>query len=122
GARSSRSSHVWYRLLESLVIDAQFREPPAAYRPVAMWFVNGRLDINEVRRQIGAMAAGGLGGIQVAARTGLETPYLSEAWFDLVRLVLDEAGRHGVAVWLADEYPYPSGVSGGEVVLRHPED
>ncbi len=86
-----------------------------------MWFLNGRVDADEVRRQVGAMAAGGIGGIQVAARTGLEIPYLSERWFDLVRLIQDEARRYGVAVWLADEYPYPSGVSGGEVVLRHPE-
>ena len=64
------------------------------------------------------MAAGGVGGIQVAARTGLELPYLSEGWFELVELVLEEARRHGLAVWLADEYPYPSGTSGGEVVLR----
>ena len=63
----------------------------------------------------------GLGGIQVAARTRLETPYLSERWFEVVELILDEVQRYGIAVWLADEYPYPSGVSGGEVVLRHPE-
>ena len=103
------------------MIEAQFREPPATYRPVAMWFMNGRLELGEVRRQIGAMAAGGIGGIQVAARTGLEIPYLSERWFEVVELILDEAPRYGIGVWLADEYPYPSGVSGGEVVLRHPE-
>jgi hypothetical protein len=100
---------------------SEFHDPSAEYRPVAMWFMNGRLVENEVRRQVGAMAAAGIGGIQIAARTGLETPYLSESWFELIRLVLDEARKHGVAVWLADEYPYPSGVSGGEVVLRHPE-
>jgi hypothetical protein len=86
-----------------------------------MWFLNSRIDEDEVRRQVAAMAAGGIGGIQVAARTGLETPYLSEQWFKLVELIFDTAREHGLAVWLADEYPYPSGASGGEVVLRHPE-
>jgi hypothetical protein len=90
-------------------------------RPVAMWFLNGRLEDDELRRQVGEMAASGLGGVQVAARTGLETPYLSERWFDTIRLILSESSRHAMDVWLADEYPYPSGVSGGEVILRHPE-
>lgn len=104
------------------IVDAeQFRHPPAEYRPVAMWFLNGDLAEGELRRQIRAMAEGGVGGIQVAARTGLTTPYLSERWFALVGLILAEARRHGLDVWLADEYPYPSGASGGEVVLRHPE-
>ena len=66
------------------MIEAELREPAAGYRPVAMWFLNGRIEPDEVRRQVAAMAAGGIGGIQVAARTGLETPYLSERWFELV--------------------------------------
>jgi hypothetical protein len=98
-----------------------FRAPPAEMRPVAMWFLNGPLDDDQLRRQIGEMAGGGIGGVQVAARTGLETPYLSERWFEIIRLIIDESNRHGMAVWLADEYPYPSGVSGGEVILRHAE-
>src|SRR3982074_1162735 len=101
--------------LSSRMNKAEFKRPPAEDGPVAMWFLNGRIEEDEVRRQIGAMAAGGVGGIQVAARTGLETPYLSERWFQLVELVLDETQRYGIKVWLADEYPYPSGVSGGEV-------
>jgi hypothetical protein len=103
------------------VDDLLFAKPPADMRPVAMWFLNGKLEDDELRRQIREMASGGIGGVQIAARTGLETAYLSERWFDIVRLTLEEAGRHGMAVWLADEYPYPSGTSGGEVILRHPE-
>jgi hypothetical protein len=86
-----------------------------------MWFLNSQLEDDELRRQLGEMAAGGIGGVQVAARTGLEVPYLSERWFDIVRLILSEASRYGMAVWLADECPYPSGASGGELILRHPE-
>jgi hypothetical protein len=100
---------------------ALFQEPPAEYGPVAMWFLNTHLDDAELRRQIGAMATAGVGGIQVAARTGLQTPYLSERWFEVIRLIQDAAAEHGMLVWLADEYPYPSGASGGGVVLRHPE-
>jgi hypothetical protein len=99
----------------------QLRALPAAYRPVAMWFLNGDLAEDEVARQVAAMAAGGVGGVQIAARTGLAVPYLSQRWFDLVARIIDEAARHNLDVWIADEYPYPSGAAGGEVILRHPE-
>src|SRR5918912_4320164 len=100
-----------------MVDEAAFRSPPAEDGPLAMWFLNGRLADDELRRQIGAMAAGRVGGVQVAARTGLETPYLSERWSEIVELIQDAAEQHGLGVWLADEYPYPSGPAGGEVVL-----
>jgi hypothetical protein len=98
-----------------------FRQPPAEYRPLAMWFLNGHLQPDEVCRQVAAMAAAGVGSIQVAARTGLETPYLSDGWLALVDSIIVDSARHGMQVWLADEYPYPSGAAGGEVVLRHAE-
>ncbi|MFI5267001.1 MAG: glycosyl hydrolase, partial [Chloroflexota bacterium] len=101
--------------------DALFSFPPREFRPVPMWFWNGDIDEEEIRRQVRAFAEGGLGGFQIAARTGLSTPYLSQRWFDLVDLAAQEAAPHGLQVWLADEYPYPSGAAGGELTLRHPE-
>jgi hypothetical protein len=48
-------------------------------------------------------------------------PYLSDAWFEKVRYAVEAASRHGLSVWLYDEYPYPSGIAGGEVILEHPD-
>ncbi|HVB97339.1 MAG TPA: glycosyl hydrolase, partial [Chloroflexota bacterium] len=99
----------------------QLVSPSSEYRPIPIWFWNGDLDEEELCRQVRTMAEGGLGGFQIAARTGLSTPYLSSRWFGCVEAVTREAQRHGLQVWLADEYPYPSGASGGELTLRHPE-
>ncbi|MEI7025149.1 glycosyl hydrolase [Paenibacillus sp. y28] len=63
----------------------------------------------------------GVGGFFLCPRQGLTVPYLSEVWFDKVRVALDEARENGMDVWLYDEYPYPSGIAGGEVTLLHPE-
>lgn len=101
--------------------DTHFASPPREFRPVPIWFWNGDLDEEEIRRQVRAFADGGLGGFQIAARTGLSTPYLSQRWFALVELASREAAVHGLQVWLADEYPYPSGAAGGELTLRHPQ-
>lgn len=85
------------------------------------WFWNDRLDENEVRRQIREMAAQGVKGFYIHSRQGLQQPYLSEAFFHMVDAAVDEAKKHGLTVHLYDEYPYPSGIAGGEVVLGSPE-
>src|SRR5262249_58014161 len=84
----------------AMVDAAQLKEPAAGYRPVAMWCWDADVTEEEVRRQVKAMAAGGVGGVQIAARTGRASPYLSERWFELVALAIDEARDHSLDVWL----------------------
>lgn len=100
---------------------AAFRQPPTEYRIHPFWFWNGDMEDEQIEAQIGEMAAQGVGGFFVCARQGLKVPYLSEAWFAKVRVAVEAAAKRGMHVWLYDEYPYPSGIAGGEVTLMHPE-
>lgn len=99
----------------------QFENPPAEYRIKPFWFWNGEMTKEEIRRQIKEMADKGLGGMFICARQGMDVPYLSKEWFDLTVYACDAAREFGLEAWLYDEYPYPSGMSGGEVLLEHPE-
>lgn len=85
------------------------------------WFWNGDMQDEEVARQIREMADKGIKGFFIHPRQGLTVPYLSEEWFRKVGIAVEEAKKHNLEVWLYDEYPYPSGVSGGQVILDHPE-
>lgn len=96
-------------------------DPPVRNRIRPFWFWNGEMNEAEIARQIRAMAEQGLGGAFVCARQGLKIPYLSETWLDRVDFARRCAQEHGLELWLYDEYPYPSGMAGGEVLLRHPE-
>ncbi|NHN33630.1 glycosyl hydrolase [Paenibacillus agricola] len=98
-----------------------FRNPPVEFRVLPFWFWNGDLQEAEIVRQIDEMADKGLGGFFICARQGITVPYLSQQWFDRVRTAIGAAERRGLQVWLYDEYPYPSGIAGGEVTLEHPE-
>ncbi|WP_312427696.1 glycosyl hydrolase [Lacrimispora sp.] len=98
-----------------------FQNPPAEYRVKPFWFWNGEITKEEVARQIREMSEKGLGGVFICARQGMTLPYLSKEWFDMVDYACEEAKRYGLEAWLYDEYPYPSGMSGGEVLLEHPE-
>lgn len=85
------------------------------------WFWNDRLSAEEIRWQIQAMAAQGIRGFFIHSRQGLQQPYLSTAFFDMVDVALAAAEEYGLAVHLYDEYPYPSGIAGGEVILGQPQ-
>lgn len=85
------------------------------------WFWNGEMDHSEIVRQIREMAEQGIKGFLIHPRQGMELPYLTEEYFDRVKTAVAEAKKHGMEVWLYDEYPYPSGVSAGQVMLDHPE-
>lgn len=91
---------------------------PAGFYP--FWFWNDRIEMGEIRWQVQQMAAQGIKGFYIHPRQGLGQPYLSDAFFEMVAAAVDEARAQGLSVHLYDEYPYPSGAAGGEVVLGNP--
>jgi len=91
----------------------EFPHPPAKYRGKPFWAWNGRLEPEELRRQVRIMKRMGFGGFFMHSRVGLETPYLSDEWFECVEACIDEAENTGLEAWLYDEDRWPSGSAGG---------
>lgn len=94
---------------------------PIAYGFYPFWFWNGDMTESEIRWQIKEMADKGIRGFFIHSRQGLKRPYLSESFFQMVRVAVDAAEEMGMIVHLYDEYPYPSGIAGGEVTLGKPQ-
>lgn len=94
---------------------AEFQSPPALYRAKPFWAWNGKLETDELRRQIRLLRRMGFGGFFMHARVGLDTAYLSPEWFDSVATCVDEAKKIGLEAWLYDEDRWPSGAAGGLV-------
>jgi len=101
--------------------EQNFKDPAVKYRIIPFWFWNGPMLESEIAFQIAQMATKGVGGFFICARQGLEIPYLSDSWFERVAFAVEKAAEYGLEAWLYDEYPYPSGMSGGEVILQHPD-
>ncbi len=85
------------------------------YGPVPFWSWNNEIEPKEAIRQIREMKKMGLGGFIIHARQGLKTPYLSDAWYDAVTACIEEAEKLEMAVWIYDEFGYPSGFIGGKL-------
>ncbi len=66
-----------------------FSTPGSAYRGKPFWAWNGTLTPDELRIQIRHMHHMGLGGFFMHSRVGLNTPYLSEEWFECVNACIE---------------------------------
>ncbi len=99
-----------------------FRQPPNQYRPFPFWFLNDDLDEDHIRFALDEFAKENkYGGVVAHPRTGLEVPYLSEAFFQKIEFIVEECKKRDLFVYLYDEYNWPSGVVGGQLLREHPE-
>ena len=87
----------------------QFKDPDRRYSIRPFWFWNGRLGGQELRRQIKQMVDHGVYGAYAHNRDGLETPYLSDAWWEVVGEALKAAREYGFSLCMVDEFEWPSG-------------
>lgn len=92
-----------------------FKNVPLNYRPIPFWSWNEKLNPEETARQVRLMYDAGIGGFFMHARGGLETPYLSEEWFDNVEAAIAQAEKLGMRPWAYDENGWPSGFGDGIV-------
>jgi len=97
-----------------------FSDPGSEFRGAPFWAWNGKLEPEELRRQIRIMNRMGLGGFFMHSRVGLDTAYLSEDWFECVEACIDEAKKLKMRAWLYDEDRWPSGAAGG-LVTKNPK-
>lgn len=94
---------------------ALFENPPSEYRGTPFWSWNCRVTKELITEQLENFRKMGFGGAHLHPRTGLDVPYLSEEYFDLIRFAGEECKRLGLLCWLYDEDRYPSGAAGGLV-------
>ncbi|MBQ1368810.1 MAG: hypothetical protein IIY45_12105, partial [Firmicutes bacterium] len=106
---------------ESSLSPELFKYPGSEYRGTPFWAWNGKLEKEELKRQIEIFQQMGFGGFHMHVRTGLETEYLSEEYMEDIRFCIEEAKKRGMIAYLYDEDRWPSGSCGGQVTMNHPE-
>jgi hypothetical protein len=71
----------------------ELKNPGSLYRGAPFWAWNGKLETEELRRQIRIMKEMGLVDISCTQGVGLDTPYLSEEWFECINACADEGEK-----------------------------
>jgi hypothetical protein len=100
---------------------SSFGAPPPEYSPTLWWGWDGPITEEVIARDLDEINARGIRCVTIEAGYGMSAPYLSPAWFELVRLAVDHARRRGMRVYLVDEGKYPSGFAGGKFTAERPD-
>ncbi len=98
-----------------------FAQPNRDYSTGPLWTWNDMLTEEQIRSTLQDLAGQHVKQVWVHPRPGLMTPYLSDDWFRLWKVALDEAEKLDMNVWIYDENSYPSGFAGGFVPEALPD-
>jgi len=107
--------------LSSADFFAALAEPPDTYRPVPWLAWTGDLDWPVLRGQLADMLDKGIREFFLFPIYGMELPYMSAVYWERVGETLAFCRDNGMKCWIYDEYNWPSGICGGQVLRDHPE-
>ena len=112
----------------------RFENPPAEYRPMPLWHLNGHLTEDAIRRQIvEAKEKSGFGGMTVLPVSpmghwydghlcpGMTPEYLSDEYFRLYGKMLEVSAETGQQIILYDDIDFPTGSAGGRLLREYPQ-
>ena len=92
------------------------KENSISYGSIPFWSWNDKLKSAELKKQIKNMKELNMNGFFMHARCGLETEYMSSAWFNAIKTCVKEAKKLGMQAWAYDENGWPSGFAGGKLL------
>ena len=92
------------------------KEHSGEYGSIPFWSWNDKLEPDVLIKQIDDMKKIGMSGFFMHARSGLETEYLSDEWYDCIKACVDHAKKVGMQAWSYDENGWPSGFAGGKLL------
>lgn len=88
---------------------------------IPMGAITGKPDEQTVRETLEAYKAVGVDQYLIYARSGLELEYMGEGWLQMCEWFCKHAKRLNMAIWLYDEYNWPSGSCKGRVPAENPD-
>jgi hypothetical protein len=98
-----------------------FREPSRDFGILPFWFLNGELDPEEMRYQLGELRRAQMQGVILHGRYGLEMPYVGETYLERIALAAEEGVAQGLTTWIYDEMNWPSGTADKRVLQARPD-
>lgn len=107
---------MFFKKSQTETLDTElFKNPSSEYCGEPFWCWNCKVTKEMIKKQIDIYHEMGVGGFTLHCRTGLETPYMSEEFLDLVAYSNEYAKEKGMMCYLYDEDRYASGAAGGMV-------
>ncbi len=108
-----------YPRKDEKVLDRElFQNPTSEYRGTPFWAWNCKVTRKQIAEQTEDLRQMGMGGAHIHSRTGMNIPFMSEEFLDLVSYAHDQFAEKDMLTWLYDEDRWPSGFGGGLVTCH----
>jgi hypothetical protein len=95
--------------------------PPSQYSSTVTWGWDGNITREVIARDLDKLHDVGFRAVTIEAGYGMAGKYLSEAWFQSIKMAVEEAKKRGMHIWIIDEGKYPSGFAGGKFSELRPD-
>jgi len=102
-------------------VTANFKNPPSQYSSTVTWGWDGNMTREVIARDLDKLYGFGFRAATIEAGYNMAGKYLSDAWFQSIKVAVEEAKKRGMHIWIIDEGKYPSGFAGGKFSEEHPE-
>ncbi len=99
----------------------RFSSPPSEYSSQVTWGWSGVITREVLARDLDKLKAMNIQQAWVEPGRNPEAPYLSPAYFENVKIGVEEAKKRGMHLWFDDDGGYPSGFAGGKISTQRPD-
>jgi hypothetical protein len=94
--------------------------PPPEYGPEPYYGLNGAVTREVLQRDLDKAVKLGFHAVTVQPGRNPEA-YLSPEYFAMFKVLVEEAKKRDLRVWIIDDAGYPSGFAGGLITDKKPE-
>jgi hypothetical protein len=99
----------------------KFLNSPSVFAQTVTWGWDGAVSREMIAANLDTLKAHGLLAATIEAGYNMPAPYLSDGWFKMVKVAVEEAKKRDMHLWIIDEGKYPSGFAGGKFSQERPE-
>lgn len=121
--QTSQSQQTWQQLTFPTYSEmkSNFKNYPVEYAETLTWGWDGVATRETIGNDLDAIKKQGLHVVTIECGYKMGVEYLSEGWFEKVKIAVEEAKKRGMRIWIIDEGKYPSGFAGGKFSRERPD-
>lgn len=115
--------HPWQKLSNPAAAELarSFAAPPSTYSSQVTWGWSGVITREVIARDLDHLLSMNIHQAWVEPGRNPEAPYLSPAYFENVKIAVEEAKKRDMHLWFDDDGGYPSGFAGGKFTVERPD-
>jgi len=122
-AQTTAATYAWQKMQMPTAAEVArvWKAPPPEYGPEPYYGLNGAVDRDVLARDLDTAVKLGFHAVTVQPGRGNKEAYLSPEYFQMFKVLVEEAKKRDLRVWIIDDAGYPSGFAGGLITSQKPE-